>query len=287
VRWTIGCTVTEAGVESAARYPNHTGEVVVITGASSGIGAEVAEVAASRGATVALIGRRADLLKSVATRLNPPLVGDHLVLECDVTDENGVEQAISRVSFEVGVPTALVNCAGVCAPVSLVGSTLAHWQQTMDVNLTGTYLAIRAVASRLQQAGQRGSIVNIGSEASFLGMPGYSAYCASKAALIGLTKTLAAELAPTIRVNILCPGPVDTPMLRDELAGMSDPDAAWQSEVNRVPLHRIASARETADAIVWLLWDATYATGSVLALDGGTTGAFMGAESTVTAGAGG
>jgi NAD(P)-dependent dehydrogenase (short-subunit alcohol dehydrogenase family) len=253
--------------------------VVVVTGASSGIGAEVADVVASRGARVVLIGRREHALADVASGLRPHKDGPHVVLACDVTDADVLDQELSRVSDEAGIPTALVNCAGICLPpASLAELAVADWYETININLTGSFLAIRAVATRLQRSGMTGSIVNVGSEASFLGMPGYSAYCSSKTGLIGLTKALAAELAPDIRVNLLCPGPVDTPMLRAELAGTGDLEKAWQSEIARIPLGRIGTARETAEAAVWLLWDAAHATGSILSLDGGTTGAFMGAK---------
>jgi NAD(P)-dependent dehydrogenase (short-subunit alcohol dehydrogenase family) len=258
---------------------DHSSGAVVITGATSGIGLEVANIVAVRGARVILIARRGSVLAEVATGLRPHTAGPHLAFACDVTDDEALEEAMSRAVHQAGIPTALVNCAGICKPALLADTSVADWRETIDVNLTGSFLAARAVATRLQRAKLRGSIVNIGSEASFLGMPGYAAYCASKAALLGLTKSLAAELAPEIQVNLLCPGPVDTPMLHAEFAGSGDAEGAWQSEIARVPLGRIATARETAEAAVWLLWDAAYATGSVLSLDGGTTGAFMGARS--------
>jgi len=254
---------------------------VVVTGATSGIGLEVARIAAARGSRVVLIARRADALADVAAGLAPHPAGPHLGLAGDVADESAVEEAISRAVAEAGVPWGLVNCAGIVRPALLADTSATIWRQTMETNLTGTFLMTRAVATRLQQAGLTGSIVNVGSEASFLGMPRYAAYCASKAALLGLTRSLAAELAPRIRVNLLCPGPVDTPMLHAELAelaGPGDVQRLWESEAARVPLGRIATARETAEAAVWLLTDAVYATGSVLSLDGGTTGAFMGAQ---------
>jgi NAD(P)-dependent dehydrogenase (short-subunit alcohol dehydrogenase family) len=130
----------------------------------------------------------------------------------------------------------------------------------------------------MRSAQVRGSILNLGSEASLIGMAHYAAYCASKAGVVGLTRSMAAELAPHIRVNVLCPGPVDTPMLRAELEMTGDPGAAWDAELGRVPLRKVASAQEVAEAVVWLL-TATNATGSVLSLDGGTTGAFYGVNS--------
>ncbi len=115
--------------------------------------------------------------------------------------------------------------------------------------------------------------MNIGSNLSFYGIPGYVSYCASKAGLLGLTKAMAAELAPKVRVNLLCPRPVDTPMLRAEFALEPDPEAAWLDAVDQIPLRRIAEPKEIADAICWLL-EAPWATGSVVSLDGGIVGSF-------------
>jgi NAD(P)-dependent dehydrogenase (short-subunit alcohol dehydrogenase family) len=251
-------------------------DVVVVTGASSGIGAEVADIVASRGARVVLAGRRHDPLAEVASRLRPHPAGPHLAVGCDVSRPEDVERLMARASSEAGVPNALVNCAGVCVPESLAAVTPSSWQETIGTNLTGTMFAIQAFASRLHGTGLTGSVVNLGSEASFMGMPAYATYCASKAALVGLTKALAAELAPEIRVNLLCPGPIDTPMLRAEFDGTGNAEQARTAEIGRIPLGRLGHARETAQAAVWLLWDAVFATGSSVSLDGGTTGAFMG-----------
>ncbi len=109
-----------------------------------------------------------------------------------------------------------------------------------------------------------GTIVNIGSELSVIGMAMYVAYCASKAGVIGLTKALAAELAPHVRVNAVLPGAVDTPMLRAEFQHFPDPQAAHQATVERVPLRRLASAEEVAAAVLYLVADAHYATGTTL-----------------------
>ena len=104
-----------------------------------------------------------------------------------------------------------------------------------------------------------------------MGMPGFVAYCASKSGVLGLTKALAAELAPQIRVNALCPGPVDTRMLAGELALADDPEEARRQENARPPLGRIGLPGEMADAAVWLLTEARFATGAVVPIDGGTT----------------
>jgi NAD(P)-dependent dehydrogenase (short-subunit alcohol dehydrogenase family) len=239
----------------------------VVTGASSGIGRSVAERLVADGARVALWARRADELDRIAAEL-----GDRAVpIACDVTDPDAVEQAASESDRRLGgVVNGLVNAAGLADPRPLAQLDAEAWTRTIDVNLNGSFYACRAIAERLRARSAPGSVVNVGSELSSFGMPGYSAYCASKSAVIGLTKALAAELAPDIRVNALCPGPVDTPMLASELALADDPDEARRQENARPPLGRIAAPGEIADAVVWLL-GAQFATGALVPIDGGTT----------------
>lgn len=250
----------------------------LVTGASSGIGAAAAIQLAARGFAVALLGRRPEALRVVETQLEPPAQGRHVSLQCDVADPDQVAAAVDTTTERSGPPEAVVTAAGVCTPASLGATTPEIWGRTVAVNLTGTFLVARAAAEALGRERRSGSMVLLGSEQSFIGVPNYTAYAATKAALVGLTRALAAELAPGIRVNLLCPGPVDTPMLDAEFAISGDATRARLDEERRVPLRRIASADETARAAVWLLLDAPYATGSVLSLDGGTTGAYMGAR---------
>jgi NAD(P)-dependent dehydrogenase (short-subunit alcohol dehydrogenase family) len=161
----------------------------------------------------------------------------------------------------------VVNAAGVDGPAPLEDQDARKWQTTIGINLSGSFYVAREAALRMTQ----GSIVNLGSELSTIGMGLYIDYCASKAGIIGLTKAMAAELAPRgIRVNAVCPGPIDTPMMEAELAWFPDPEAVRVEAINRVPLKRWATADEVAEAILFLA-SATFATGSILALDGGTT----------------
>lgn len=240
------------------------GQVALVTGASSGIGAAAARGLAAAGAAVVLLARRLAPLESLAAELG---AGVALPLVADVADSGQVAAAVDAAIERFGRLDVVVNCAGVSTPAALADTDDAVWATHLEANLSGSFFVSRAAAPHLAEGG---SIVNVGSELSQVGMPMYVAYCASKAGVIGLTKALAAELAPEIRVNAVCPGPVDTPMLAAEFE-IFGAEAALAETLARVPLRRLAKAEEVAAAILYLAADAPYATGTVLALDGGTT----------------
>jgi NAD(P)-dependent dehydrogenase (short-subunit alcohol dehydrogenase family) len=240
------------------------GRVALVTGASSGVGAAAARALAAAGAAVALLARRREPLDSLAAELGEDAA---LALVADVADSAQVDAAVAATIERFGRLDAVVNSAGVSLPASLADTDDDTWRATIDANLSGSFFVARASAPHL---GEGGSIVNVGSELSQTGMEMYVAYCASKAGVVGLTKALAAELAPRVRVNAVCPGPVDTPMLAAEFE-LFGAEEALAETLARVPLGRLAGAEEVAAAILYLTADAPYATGTVLALDGGAT----------------
>jgi NAD(P)-dependent dehydrogenase (short-subunit alcohol dehydrogenase family) len=237
---------------------------VLITGGSSGIGAETARRFAAGGAAVAVLGRRRDALDAVTADTGA------LALTVDVTDSAAVRDGVAYAHDRMGGLDVVVNSAGLCIPTDLADIDDAAWRSHLDVNLSGSFYVAREAGLLMRRDGG-GSIVNVASELSLIGMSGYVAYCAAKAGVIGLTKALAAELAPTVRVNAVCPGPVDTPMLQAEFELFGDPVVVAAEAVTRVPLARFATAAEVADAIHFLAVGAPFATGTVMQLDGGTT----------------
>jgi NAD(P)-dependent dehydrogenase (short-subunit alcohol dehydrogenase family) len=237
----------------------------MVTGANSGIGEATARLLDAEGGRVALLARRAGELQRVARDLTCAVA-----LPADVSDHRQAIDALDAAEAQIGPVDILVNCAGVIGPVPLDDLTPQIWDQTLAINLSGPFYLGREAGLRMRGRGG-GHIVNVASDLAFTAMPGYVDYCAAKAGLVGLTRGLAVELAPSVLVNAVAPGPVDTPMMDHELASDPDPASARDATVQRVPLRRIARPGEVARAILFLLTDAGYTTGSVLPIDGGVT----------------
>ncbi|MCX6431352.1 MAG: SDR family NAD(P)-dependent oxidoreductase [Actinobacteria bacterium] len=236
----------------------------IVTGASSGIGLATARRIHADGGTVALLATRAAVLDGIVAEL-----GDRaFAVPTDVSDPAQVSASIERCFELLGDVDLVVNSAGVDGPSALLDITDEKWARSIGVNLSGPFYVSRESARRLKEGS---CIINIGSELSFMGMGLYVDYCASKAGLIGLTQALAVELAERqIRVNAICPGPVDTPMMEAEIAWFPNPDEVRQMAVDRVPLKRWATADEIADAVVYMA-SAKFATGAAWSIDGGTS----------------
>jgi NAD(P)-dependent dehydrogenase (short-subunit alcohol dehydrogenase family) len=241
------------------------GKTAIVTGASSGIGKATAQLFVREGGRVALLARRRELLDELAAELG----ADTLAVPVDIADPAQVTDAFATAVKFLGGLDAVVNCAGIAEPIALSELDNERWHETLEINLSGSFYVARAAAGVMVAAGS-GTIILVGSELSVLGMPMYAAYCASKAGVLGLMRALAAELAPAVTVNAVCPGPVDTPMLRAEFE-LFGAQAAYDETIERVPLHRLAKPEEIAPGILYLATEATYATGTALELDGGAT----------------
>ena len=231
------------------------GRRIVVTGAAAGIGRAVAYLFAREGAALALLDRDADGLAVTATETGST------ALPLDITDEAGVATAAEAAASALGGIDGLVNCAGVMHRGLMADVPVDQWRRVLDINLTGTYMVSRACLPWLQ-GGSGATIVNMASGQGLLpNSPGYSAYAASKGAIITLTRALAAELAPNVRVNSVCPGMVDT--------AMAD---GYRDNAVHYALKRLAAPEEIAQVILFLTsGESSYVTGAALAADGGRT----------------
>tara|TARA_Y100001934_G_scaffold115379_2_gene141218 strand:- start:4727 stop:5596 length:870 start_codon:yes stop_codon:yes gene_type:complete len=246
-----------------------TGKRVLVTGSSRGIGQAAAKVFLDAGARVAINGRSEASSQAGVEALGG---GDDLVAATgDVSTITGCKAIVAVAAEALGGLDILVNSAGVGDFVPFGETGEALWDDTIDVNLKGTFFACQAALPHLRTS--KGNIVNVASDAGLIGEIGLSAYCASKGGVVVLTKALALELAPDIRVNCVCPGYVDTDMVRrDGIDKADDPVAAEQALIDSAPLKRIAKPREIGRAIAYLASDdAVFVTGEALSIDGGTT----------------
>jgi NAD(P)-dependent dehydrogenase (short-subunit alcohol dehydrogenase family) len=249
-----------------------SGKVALITGASSGIGRATAEAFAAKGARVALAARREDELAALVAEIEAR-GGQAIAIKTDVSVATDVERMVARAIEVFGRIDYVVNAAGIEGTFTLISDLdEEEWDRVLDINLKGTFLCLKYEARAMLAGGRGGAIVNVGSVNSFLGFPSGSAYVASKHGLIGLTSSVSAELAPQgIRVNLVCPGIIDTPMHR-RLRGIIG-DALYDTVMQQsVHTRRLGRPEEIAQAILFLCSDeASYVTGTTLTPDGGFT----------------
>jgi NAD(P)-dependent dehydrogenase (short-subunit alcohol dehydrogenase family) len=164
----------------------------------------------------------------------------------------------------------LVNSAGIVAGIPIEDSDEEMWDAQVDVNLKGTFFCCRAALSALRKS--NGNIVNIASDAGLMGCKGFVVYCASKAGVVNMTRAMALDIAPDVRVNCVCPSNTDTDMIRGSIAKAEDPAAKRQMIIDYVPLKRIAMPEEISHAVLYLASsEAKFITGTALAIDGGST----------------
>lgn len=240
-----------------------TGKRILVTGGTRGIGRGAVEGFLSRGARVAVNGRSAETTARAIDELDG---GDRIIAAPgDVATADGCRNMVEGAVTALGGLDVLVSNAGVYAIGDMGTVDEETYDRVMDVNVKGTFFCSQAALPALKDS--KGSIVNLGSTAGLAGSSRTVAYCASKGAIVNLTRALALELAPDIRVNSICPGVVDTEMgmMNLELAGSMEAMKAWY------PLRRIAGVDETTFAILYLASEhAAFMTGVNLPLDGGT-----------------
>jgi NAD(P)-dependent dehydrogenase (short-subunit alcohol dehydrogenase family) len=241
-------------------------KIALITGAGSGIGRATALRLGAEGARIACVDVSAEASAQTAREITAQ-GGEAIAMRGDVTDEAACARVVEQTLARFGGLTTLVNSAGVRSERPDPMPAPAEWLRVVDVNLTGSYLAARAALPVLKESGA-GSITNLASIYGLVGGATSPAYAASKGAIVNLTRQMAIEWAPGVRVNCVCPGVIETPMT----AGLRQ-DPAWAQQVlARYPLRRFGQPEEIAAAILYLASDeAGFVTGVALPVDGGYT----------------
>ena len=238
-----------------------SGKRVLVTGSTRGIGRATAELIHFRGGEVIWHGRKQGEAANVAGT-----VGGKLAVAGDLANRSECQ----RIAASIGEIDILINCAGIFETSSIANINEASWDRTIEVNLTAAWILSRAFLNGLRR--RRGVIVNVSSDAGLLGYSGCAAYCASKGALIGLTRAFAVELAPDARAIAVAPGPVDTDMMRQAIAAATHPAAKLHAWTEVTMLRRAAKPSEVAETIAFAASSrASYMTGNVLVVDGGAT----------------
>lgn len=243
-------------------FEDISGKTALVTGASGGLGLHFARLLARQGGNVLLAARRADALERACAAITAA-GGKATPVLLDVADARSVAEAVGKLDIDVDI---VVNNAGISVAKRALDLSEADWDDVIDTNLKGSFLVAQAVARRMQAAGREGAIVNI---ASILGLRvagNLSAYAASKAGAVQMTKALALEWARYgIRVNALCPGYIETDLNREFFAGEDG-----QALIRRIPQRRLGQPADLDGALLLLCSDAgRYITGATLAVDGG------------------
>ena len=243
-------------------------KVAIVTGARRGMGRAHALALAKAGAKVVVADISQEECEKVVQEIKKNK-GEAIAVKCDVTKKEEIDQMIQAAVKEWGKLDILVNNAGIAEFVPFMEMTEAEWDKTIDINLKGYFLCAQAAAKEMAKQ-KSGAIVNIASVAMGqigVGFPNLAHYCASKGGIVGMSEAMAIELAPyNIRVNVVSPGVIDTPMIDP----VRQDKASMDGIMGRVPLHRVGKPEEVANAVVFLASDdSSYMTGSVVVVDGG------------------
>ena len=242
--------------------------VAFVTGGAGAIGAAVCRQLTAAGTRVAVV----DLQQSAADAVVAELDGDHLGVAVDVADTEAVRAAVERVTEELGPIDTLINVAGWDRFVPFVDTTPDFWDRVIDVNYRGTLNTVHAVLPGMIER-ERGRIVSVASDAARVGSSLESIYAGAKGAVISFSKSVAREVAKHgITVNVVCPGPTDTPLIRGMADELGSGERFVDALTRAIPMRRLAEPEDIAPAIAFLASDgAAFITGQTLSVSGGLT----------------
>jgi NAD(P)-dependent dehydrogenase (short-subunit alcohol dehydrogenase family) len=266
----INAEAAAAGLAPSAAGPSLAGLRAVVTGAAGGIGGAITRQLATQGAHVHALDRDAEALRALAQSAGPGCLTTHAV---DLADRGAVDRLLPELLVELRHRCdILVNNAGFSRLRCLEETDDGLLDGLFAVNFFAAFRVTRGLLPALRASG-RGAIINIASELALVGAADYSAYCATKGAMLAWTRALAVELASRrIRVNAVCPGPIDTALLREEFMTHAEPEKARLAEVAGIPLSRLGSPGDIAPLVGFLASEAAaFVTGAVWPVDGGKT----------------
>jgi len=245
------------------------GKVAVITGGANGIGRATAELLAQEGAAVALVDLDANALE-IAKAAIEAAGGRAVAIQADVSSEDDARRAIETTVAELGRIDILFNNAGIARRSTVVDISIDDWDKVVAVNLRGVFLMSRFAIPRIAET-NGGAIINTGSGWGLVGGGQAVSYCATKGAVVNLTRAMAIDhAAENIRVNCVCPGDVDTKLLRGEGEQLGMDPAAWMAESADRPMQRVGRPEEIAQAVLFLATErSSYITGTTMVVDGG------------------
>lgn len=244
-------------------------KVALVTGGSKGMGEAAVRIFAEKGASVAILDVDIEAAEKLSAELNEN-GANTIAIKCDVSSEAQVEKAIAKVVETYGKLDAAFNNAGIQIPAQDITETSEEdYDKILNVNLKGVWLCMKHELIQMKKQ-QSGAIVNNSSLAGKVGVPGRTPYVAAKHAILGITKSAAADYASQdIRINAVCPGTIETPMVNDMV---NSGDLKREDSINAAPINRLGKASEVADAAVWLCGEeSTYVIGQSIAVDGGYT----------------
>ena len=244
------------------------GKTAIVTGATSGMGRAIAVLFAREGASIVCGGRDAERGAAVVGEIRSA-AGRAQFVPGDVGDPENAERLVDAARRSFGGVEVAVACAGTLGLGAASELPIDVWKRTLSVNLDGVFYLLRQTLPAMRERGS-GSVVVVSSIAAFKGFPNHAAYCASKGALVSLVRQVAIDYGPTVRVNVLCPGPVDTPLIWDSAAAFPEPDKVVAAVAERTPMKRLGQPEDVARAALFLASsDSAWMTGTSLTLDGG------------------